>query len=120
MCLASLPAKHILQELCKRNYSWDEEVPQTLKQQWIKWLTDLKEISEFRVSRCLKPHDFGTPVHAQLHHFADASERGYGTVNYLRLQNKAGHVHISFLLGKSRVTPLKPVTIPRLELTAAF
>jgi len=66
-----------LEELCRRNYGWDEEIPQALKQQWINWLTDLKGISEFRVSRCLKPNDFGTPVHAQSHHFADASEMAW-------------------------------------------
>ena len=115
----TLPAKHILQELCRQNCGWDEEIPQILHQKWINWLTDLKGLSTFHVSRCLKPHDFGPPVHAQLHHFADASEIGYGTVTYLRIQNEVDDVHVSFLLGKSRVTPLKPVTIPRLELTAA-
>lgn len=65
----------------------------------------------------MKPHNFGPPVHTQLHHFADASE-GYGTITYLRLQNEPGDVHVSFPLGI--VTPLKPVTIPHLELTAVL
>lgn len=55
----------------------------------------------------------------ELHHFSDASNKGYGQCSYLRLTNEQGQIHCSFVIGKSRVTPLKSVTIPRLELTAA-
>lgn len=40
-------------------------------------------------------------------------------LSYLRLTNLEGHVHCAFMLGKSRVAPLKQMTIPRMELTAA-
>ena len=56
---------------------------------------------------------------SQLHHFSDASEIGLGTVSYLSLVNNQGEVHCLFLCAKSRVVPLKTVTIPRLELAAA-
>lgn len=74
-------------------------------------------MSEFQVERCIKPADFCL-VTAQLHHFSDASQVGYGTVSYLRFEN-GDKVHLAFLLGKARVAPLKQTTIPRLELTAA-
>lgn len=115
----TLKAKLLLQELCRRNHGWDEEIPQQLKQQWINWLSELENLSAFQADRCIKPADFGPPVKVQLHHFADASNDGYGTVSYSRLENESGKVHVSFLLSKARVAPLKPVTIPRLELTAA-
>ena len=54
-----------------------------------------------------------------MHHFSDASVQGYGQCSYLRLEDEAHNVHCAFVMGKSRVAPLKPVTIPRLELTAA-
>ena len=44
---------------------------------------------------------------------------GYGVSVYLRQVNQEGRIHVSLVLGKSRVSPLKPTTIPRLELTAA-
>ncbi|KAL6480050.1 hypothetical protein MHYP_G00110830 [Metynnis hypsauchen] len=50
---------------------------------------------------------------------ADASEVGYGTVTYLVQHNRHNQIHCAFVLGKARVAPLKPTTIPRLELTAA-
>ena len=55
----------------------------------------------------------------ELHHFSDASTKGYGQCSYLRLVDKSDEVSCSLVMGKARVTPLKPITIPRLELTAA-
>lgn len=114
-----LPAKLIMQELCRKNLGWDENIPQTVSQWWTVWLADLKKMTEFRVDRCMKPASFGQIINAQLHHFSDASESGYGTVSYLRLENNDKEVHVAFMMGKARVSPLKQVMIPRLELTAA-
>lgn len=108
-----------MQELCRKHLGWDENIPQTISQQWTQWLTDLNNMTELKVDRCMKPTNFGQIGHAQLHHFSDASESGYGTVSYLRLENNEKEVHVAFMIGKARVAPLKQVTIPRLELTAA-
>ena len=65
--------------------------------------------------RCFKPRDFVEVTACQLHFFSDASQQAYGAVAYLRLVNDRGDV----VMRKSRLSPLKPVTIPRLELSAA-
>ncbi|XP_014828361.1 PREDICTED: uncharacterized protein LOC106907277 isoform X2 [Poecilia mexicana] len=114
-----LPAKLLLQELCRMKWGWDDPIPLIFQNQWNRWLTDLEKLADFQVSRCIKPEGFGEVINAQLHHFSDASESGYGTATYVRMQNSNKRVHVSFLFGKARVAPLKPVTIPRLELTAA-
>ena len=67
----------------------------------------------------MKPIDFGNTEVAEAHHFSDASTYGYGHCSYLRIMNKFGQVHCRLLLGKARVVQLKPVTVPRLELSAA-
>lgn len=82
-------------------------------------MNGLCSIGELKVDRCIKPKNFGTVKSAQLHHFSDASESGYGCVTYLRLTNASHDVHTSFIMGKSRVAPLKQITMPRMELTAA-
>lgn len=114
----TLPAKLLLQEMCRQRLSWDEQIPPGLQSQWTHWISELNKMAHFQVNRCFKPPDFGEITDACLHHFSDACEKGYGTVTYLKMKNR-DKVHVSFLLGKARVAPLKQVTIPRLELTAA-
>ena len=67
------------------------------------------------------PSDFGDVERVELHHFADASEsHGCGTVSHLRFVNKEGRIHVTFVMGKSWVRPLRSgVSVPKLELTAA-
>ena len=67
----------------------------------------------------IKPADFGRVVESSIHHFSDASEDGYVQASYLRLVNNQGVIHCVLLIGKARVTPLRYVSIPRLELVAA-
>ncbi|KAK7909879.1 hypothetical protein WMY93_014563 [Mugilogobius chulae] len=115
----TLLPKLLLQEMCRQRLSWDDPIPKSMSQCWTTWLQDLQKLEEFKVKRCIKSSTCkGTHV-AQLHHFADGSNHGYGTVSYLRLQDESGNVHLAFMLGKARVAPLKQTTIPRLELTAA-
>lgn len=114
-----LSAKKILQDLCRRRLGWDDPLPSSVAGEWKAWLEDLHDLENWEVSRCLKPVDCGRLVSAQLHHFADASEEGFGTVTYLLLHDDSGRTHSAFVMGKARVAPLKLVTIPRMELTAA-
>ncbi len=114
-----LPAKILMQQLCKERLAWDDDIPEQFAKRWKAWLQELQQLSEFNVARCIKPVDFGFTTTAQLHHFSDASEMGYGVVSYLRLVNADGLTHCAFMMGKSRVAPVKQTTIPRMELTAA-
>ena len=55
----------------------------------------------------------------ELHHFSDASSKGYGCCSYVRCTNKLGMINVNLIMSKSKVAPLKACTIPRLELQAA-
>lgn len=57
---------------------------------------------------------------AQLHGFADASIKAYGACLYLQTVNVVGEVTVRLICSKSRVAPLKVVSLPRLELLAAL
>ena len=112
-------AKLLLQNLCGIKLEWDDPIPSEHKVCWERWLADLPKLSQFTVQCCVKPAGFAIISSSQLHHFSDASEMGLGSVSYLRLANVQGDIHCNFLCAKSRVAPLKTITIPRLELSAA-
>ncbi|KAL7871628.1 hypothetical protein SRHO_G00066110 [Serrasalmus rhombeus] len=100
-------AKKILQGLCQRGIGWDDTIPSIVAQEWKDWVGELSLLDNLSIRRCLKPPDFGETTTAQLHHFADASEKGYGAVTYLLLRNSCSHTHSSFIMGKSRVASFK-------------
>ncbi|VDP76899.1 unnamed protein product, partial [Schistosoma curassoni] len=111
-----LPAKVILQDTCRQKLDWDAELPVDCQTKWNNWCRHIKGLDHLRIPRCLKPGF--EPSSAQIHCFPDASELAYGVVAYIRYKSVFGQIHCSFLLAKSRVAPLKLVTIPRMELTA--
>ena len=57
-----LPAKRILQDLCRIQLSWDEEIPEVYRLQWDQWLKTIPDISRFTIPRCYVPRTFGSPV----------------------------------------------------------
>ena len=115
-----LQGKRILQAICKDGAQWDDPVPSHLRMQWIKWREELCVLASLKVPRCYKPKDFGEVTSIELHNFSDASTLGYGQCSYLRLINSEDKIHCALVMAKSRVTPSKPITVPRLELTAAL
>ena len=114
-----LEERQLLQHLCNQNVQWDETVDEELKGQWIKGEMQLQQVENLQIPRCLQPPGFGRIIDISIYHLCDASEYGYGQCSYTRHLNKDGLIHCSLLLRKSRVSPNKFLSIPRLELTAA-
>lgn len=59
------------------------------------------------------------PKETQLHVFVDASENAYAAVAYFKFST-ANHIECSLIGAKTKVAPLQPMSIPRLELQAAL
>ena len=112
-----MKAKLIIQELWRRHVKWDEELPDDIFQRWQSWKDGLKTSQIIAVPRWYGFH-YDECQNVQLHVFCDASEIAYGAVAYFRTVTH-GRVNVSFVICKTRLAPIKTLTIPRLELQAA-
>ncbi|XP_043198840.1 uncharacterized protein LOC122368706 [Amphibalanus amphitrite] len=112
-------ARMLLQELTRLRLGWDDEVPSHYHRQWKQWLADLECLSQYSLPRCICFGGLSSAVLLELHHFSDASERGYGVASYVRAVNGDGQLSCNLLVSKSHLAPIKPLSIPRLELSAA-
>ena len=100
-----LPAKRLLQKLCKEDLGWDDVIRSDHLVQWCEWTRGITGLSDVKVPRCVKPRHFSEVDSIQLYYFSDASEEGYGAVSYLRIADSQGNIACSILLGKVRVAP---------------
>ena len=113
----TVKAKILLQRLWEEGLHWDDSVHENLQDTWLQWRPELPCLKE-KLPRCYFPKEVEI-VFKQLHGFSDASERAYAGVVYLRLVNTKGHVYTSLVTAKTKVAPIKKLTIPRLELCGA-
>ncbi|XP_018395618.1 PREDICTED: uncharacterized protein LOC108774073, partial [Cyphomyrmex costatus] len=111
-------AKLILQELWQLGVHWDESVPQELHERWTALKSQLAGINQLNIPRCVKISS--DPKSVQIHGFCDASQKAYGACIYLRSEIADRTYHTELLCSKSRVAPLKALSLPRLELSAAL
>lgn len=108
--------KCLIQDLWRAGQGWDEPVTEILARRWISYNDSLQATSAIEVPRWLRTMQNSD---LQLHGFADASTIAFGAVIYLRAERADGTVSCTLLSCKTRIAPVKPVTVPRLELCAA-
>ncbi|GBM88096.1 hypothetical protein AVEN_99788-1, partial [Araneus ventricosus] len=109
--------KLILQELWAADIDWDDKLPSSLDYKWQLWCSELKDLHCVKIPRYyLSDFNLCEFISFDVHSFSDASLAAYGTVLYLRGVTRNGKIIVNFLCSKSRVAPLKSLTLPRLEL----
>ncbi|XP_036337479.1 uncharacterized protein LOC118747503 [Rhagoletis pomonella] len=107
--------KILFQELWLHNLRWDDELPNNLADLWFKYRQDLYNLSNLVINRYVCN---STSV-IELHGFSDASTKAYAAVVYCRRKDKYGKLHTSIIAAKTRVSPIKQISLPRLELCGA-
>ncbi|XP_048004299.1 uncharacterized protein LOC125240447 [Leguminivora glycinivorella] len=112
-----ITAKIFIQRLWLAGIGWDEEPPSDIVHDWLTYRDQLAYLIDFRIPRWLYTHKDDTLY--ELHGFCDASTAAYAAVVYLRVVDSTGNIKVALVTTKTRVSPVKQVSIPRLELCGA-
>jgi len=110
--------KILFQDLWKLGVQWDREVPEEICFQVKSWMDDLQLMKRWSVPRPYAVGSWKDIESMRLHAFGDASEKAYGACVYLTAR-KNNIITSSLVIAKARVTSVKSVTLPRLELLGA-
>ncbi|XP_028159005.1 uncharacterized protein LOC114351861 [Ostrinia furnacalis] len=110
-------AKMFIQKLWLAGIGWDEELPAKLFKDWSTYRGELTALTQFRLPRWIGTNSKCITV--ELHGFSDASSDAYAAVVYARVVDEAGNVMVTLITCKTKVAPIKQISIPKLELCGA-
>ena len=110
-------AKIGMQELWQTGLDWDEEPAPTVHYKWIELFKEMKELNKITFKRSFCSANATEPP--MLCVFSDASQEADGACTYTRQGTNYDKYQVRLIAAKSRVAPLKQLSIPRLELQAA-
>ncbi|XP_074099028.1 uncharacterized protein LOC141527441 [Cotesia typhae] len=112
-----IKAKILLQQLWLEKLDWDDQLCPDTVNQWAKFREDISKLTELRIPRWINMQSNFYSV--QLHGFSVASQLAMAAVVYLRITDCQGKSKVTLVCSKTRVAPIKRLTVPRLELSAA-
>ena len=107
--------KTIFPLICKGKLDWDEKVPLEIEVIWREFLSKLENWNCLKVKRFAFYETEENILSVDLQGFSDSSNQIYYAVVYLLIETTFG-IPVSFLVSKTKVTPLKTLSMPRLEL----
>ena len=114
----TVSAKMIFQEVCIAKCGWDDSLPEEKCMKWKKWIEDLSVVKQISLPRFIFEGNEGEVIRTSLHGFGDASLKGYCAVIFIECETTKG-IYTRLVCAKTRVAPLKSLSIPRLELMSA-
>lgn len=117
-----IQGKILLQEIWRSGIGFDDTLTDNLDMKWKQFIEQLNNLCKVELPRCYSSL-IPEARDIQLHIFCDASEKAFSCVVYLRVTQinakEEDLVEVNLVLGKTRVSPMKTLSIPRLELQAA-
>lgn len=116
-CVAQ--AKMVMQEIWKlpTPHNWDKPLPNHIVAKWKLVYEQLCLPISIQIPRWMGIND--NDIQIEVHGFCDASIRAYAAVVYIKVCHPDGHSVVNLIAAKTKLAPVKTITIPRLELCGA-
>ena len=114
LCPVIIKAKIFMQQLWKKNMSWGEPLPTSLRNEWAKIVHDLQNLSKIQIPCYVNTERDGTEEY-QLFCVCDASGKAFATAVYIRVIGPHS-VKANLIFAKARAAPKEELTLPRPEL----
>ncbi|UYV64515.1 hypothetical protein LAZ67_3001068 [Cordylochernes scorpioides] len=112
-----LKIKLMIQTLWAAKLTWDEPIPVRLQESWKVLQNDLASLHQVQIPRWIGLFE---PATYEIHGFADASQRAYAAMVYIKIIHNSSIHEVYLLAAKTRVATLKTTTTPRMELCASL
>lgn len=108
--------KIIMQKIWLSGIDWDQQLSHPLLEDWNTFIMSISHLVNLKIPRHLFT---GKPIlKIEMHSFADASMKAYAACVYIRTIYHDNSTSCCLVTSKSRIAPVKTVTLPRLELCA--
>ncbi|XP_039307877.1 uncharacterized protein LOC120358265 [Solenopsis invicta] len=111
-----ITAKIIIQELWILKMDWDDPLPDSVTRRWLQFTESLQDLPRLTFPRWV---NYTSSYSIEIHGFCDASNQALAAAVYIRVATTQGAIRTTLLASKTKVAPLKKLTIPRLELSGA-
>ncbi|XP_075149048.1 uncharacterized protein LOC142222851 [Haematobia irritans] len=108
-------AKIIMQEMWLDKIRWDDEIKPVALHKWRVFLSRYHEIDVIKIPRWVM---YSPDCSIEYHGFCDSSEAAYAAALYVRV-SIGDQVFSNLLVSKTKVAPIKRLSLPRLELCGA-
>ncbi|XP_059222665.1 uncharacterized protein LOC131996772 [Stomoxys calcitrans] len=109
-------AKLVMQQVWLDKIDWDDALKSITLINWQNFVKNSGAIESVKIPRWIR---FTPGSKVEVHGFCDASESAYGAALYIRVEHDNHQTDTFLLAAKTRVAPIKKISLPRLELCGA-
>lgn len=110
--------KMLFQSLWLDKIDWDDSLPKEIQVKWLNFRQELPHLEKLKIPRWTGNSKIDKLI--ELHGFSDASEKAYAAVVYIKVVDLEDNVKVAILAAKTKVAPIKSISLPRLELCGAL